>query len=90
MLKSYFLIAWRGLVKNRVYSFINLTGLATGIGVIILISLWIRDELNYNRGFANYEHIVRVMVTQTNGNDVANQRIDPASACRGSAGQIPE
>ena len=32
MIKSYFLIAWRGLVKNRVYSFINMMGLATGIG----------------------------------------------------------
>jgi putative ABC transport system permease protein len=77
MLKSYFLSAWRGLVKNRVYSFINLMGLATGMAVVILISLWIQDELNYNKGFANYDHIVRVMVTQTNGNDVRTNESIP-------------
>jgi putative ABC transport system permease protein len=69
MIKSYFLIARRGLVKNRVYSAINIVGLAIGMAVVMLIGLWMRDELSFNKGYANYDRIVRVMVNQTRGND---------------------
>jgi putative ABC transport system permease protein len=45
MLKSYLLIAWRSLIKNRVYSAINLFGLAIGMAVVLLNGLWVQDEL---------------------------------------------
>ena len=60
MLKNYFLIMWRGLVKNRAYSFINILGLAIGMGVMLLISLWMLDELSYNKDFPTYNRVVRV------------------------------
>jgi putative ABC transport system permease protein len=69
MFQNYFRIAWRSLAKNRVYSFINILGLAMGMAVVMLIGLWIRDELNYNKDFANYDRIMQVMLTQTHGND---------------------
>src|SRR5580692_5684197 len=69
MIRNYFLIAWRSLKKNRVYSAINISGLAIGMGVVLLISLWMLDELNYNKGFATYDRVVRVMINQTHGND---------------------
>ncbi len=69
MIKSYFLIAWRSLIKNRVYSLINIAGLGIGMAVVMLIGLWMRDELSYNRGYTNYDRIVRVMLNQTRGND---------------------
>jgi len=65
MLKSYLLIAWRGLVKNRVYSAINLFGLAIGMAVVLLIGLWVQDELGANKTFPTYSRVVRVMLTQT-------------------------
>ena len=37
MNKNYFKIAWRNLVKNKVYSFINIAGLATGMAVAMII-----------------------------------------------------
>ncbi len=77
MIKSYFLIAWRGLVKNRVYSAINVTGLAIGMAVVLLIGLWVFDELSYNKGFEHYDRIVRVMVTQTRGNDTRTNETVP-------------
>jgi hypothetical protein len=61
MLRSYFKIAWRNLLKNRVYSFINIGGLAVGMGVSILIALWIFDELGYDRYHANYDRVAQVM-----------------------------
>jgi putative ABC transport system permease protein len=77
MIKNYFRIALRGLVKNRIYSFINIMGLAIGMAVVMLIGLWIRDELNYNKDFANYERIVQVMLTQTHGNDTRTNESVP-------------
>src|SRR5580692_6050877 len=77
MIKNYFRIALRGLVKNRIYSFINIMGLAIGMAVVMLIGLWIRDELNYNKDFANYDRIVQVMLTQTHGNDTRTNESVP-------------
>jgi len=65
MLKNYLQIAWRNLVKNRLHSFINITGLAAGIAVAILIGLWIWDELAFDRYHRNYDHIAQVMQNQT-------------------------
>ncbi len=52
MLKNYFKTALRNLFKNKIYSFINIGGLAVGMAVAMLVGLWIYDELNYD----NYEN----------------------------------
>ena len=57
MFKNYFKIAYRNLLKNRTSSFINISGLAIGMAVAILIGLWIWDELSYNKNFENYDRI---------------------------------
>jgi putative ABC transport system permease protein len=49
MLKNYFKVAFRTLVKHRIYSFINIAGLALGMGCCILILLWVQDELSFDR-----------------------------------------
>lgn len=61
MLKNYFKIAWRNLLKNKVSSFINISGLAVGMAVAILIGLWIWDEISFNKSFKNYDHIAQVL-----------------------------
>jgi putative ABC transport system permease protein len=68
MLKNYFKIAWRNLAKNKAYSSINIFGLAIGMTVALLIGLWITDELNFNKSFANYDRVLRVMVNSTHNN----------------------
>lgn len=70
MLKNYFKIAWRNLIKSKVYSFINIAGLAVGMAVAMLIALWIWDEVSYNKSFANYDHIVRTKENSASGNDI--------------------
>ncbi len=65
MLKNYLKIALRNLVKNKVYSFINIFGLASGMAVAMLIGLWIYDELSYNKSFENYEKLGQVQMYQT-------------------------
>jgi predicted permease len=46
MVRNYFLIAWRNIVRHRLYAAINVLGLALGTTVCILIFLWVRDERN--------------------------------------------
>ncbi len=69
MLKNYFKIAWRNLLKSKVFSSINVLGLALGMAVAILIGLWIFDELTYNHYHANHKKIAQVMITQTFNNE---------------------
>ncbi len=60
MLKSYFLVAWRGLRKNRVFSVINVVGLAIGLAVCMLIALYVTHELSYDRYHVNADRIYRL------------------------------
>jgi putative ABC transport system permease protein len=69
MFKNYLTIAWRNLLKNRSSSFINISGLAVGMTVAMLIGLWIRDEFSFNKNFDNYDRIAQMMQHQhSNGN----------------------
>ena len=65
MYKNYFKIAWRNILRNKTSSFINIGGLAVGMAVVILIGLWIWDELSFNKYHTNYERIAQVMTRGT-------------------------
>jgi putative ABC transport system permease protein len=61
MLKSYLKIAWRNLMKNKVFSFINITGLTIGITVCMMIFLFIMNEFSVDNFHKNGDLIYRVM-----------------------------
>lgn len=60
MLKNYVKIAVRNFMKHRLYSFINVFGLAIGMAACLMIYLWVQDELSYDRFHRNAEKIYRV------------------------------
>ncbi|HTF20272.1 MAG TPA: ABC transporter permease [Chryseolinea sp.] len=60
MIRNYLKIAWRNVVKNKMYSAINVGGLAVGMAVAMMIGLWVYDEVTYNHSHENYEHIALV------------------------------
>ena len=60
MLKNYFLIAIRNLTKNISFSLINILGLSFGLGCFLLISLWILDELAYDKFHSDIDNIYKV------------------------------
>ena len=75
MLKSYFQIAIRNLKKDKVFSFINIAGLAVGVTCFLTLSLFIIDELNYDRFNKNFDQIYRVVVNQNiNGIENTNSK----------------
>jgi putative ABC transport system permease protein len=69
MLKNYFTVAWRHLVRGKVYSFINISGLAIGMTVAVLIGLWIWDELSFNTAHGNYNTTALVAVNGSRNGD---------------------
>jgi putative ABC transport system permease protein len=60
MVKLFFRIAWRNLLRNKTYSFINIIGLATGLCCFIMISMYVADELSYDRFNKNGDRIYRI------------------------------
>jgi ABC-type antimicrobial peptide transport system permease subunit len=60
MILNYLKVAWRNLTRHKMYSLINIGGLAVGMTVAIVIGLWVYDEVSYNRSHKNYEHIAQV------------------------------
>jgi len=69
MIKNYFTIAWRYLIKSKGYSAINIGGLAVGMAVAMLIGLWVNDELSFNKYHQNYERVAQIMQNANfNGN----------------------
>ncbi|MDH7448145.1 ABC transporter permease [Aquimarina sp. 2201CG14-23] len=75
MFRNYIKIAFRNLLKSKVYSFINILGLAIGMAATMLIGLWIYDELNYNDYFENGATIAQVFQHES-----ANNIIDTGPA----------
>lgn len=60
MFRNYIKIAWRNLVKNKAFSFINVFGLSVGLTCFMFITAYVYNELSYDRYAANAEQIYRV------------------------------
>lgn len=78
MLLNYLKIAWRNLLKNKMYSFINIGGLAVGMAVAMMIGLWVNDELSFDTYHQNYDRIAQVMQHATFNGKVGTQTSNPA------------
>jgi putative ABC transport system permease protein len=60
MIKNYFKVAFRNLWKNKGYSAINIFGLAIGLATCLLITLYVTDELSYDKHNKNADRIYRI------------------------------
>lgn len=60
MIKNYLKIAWRNINVNKVYSSINILGLAAGMAVALLIGLWVNNEYSYDKYLPNYGQAYQV------------------------------
>ena len=74
MIKNYFKIAWRNLMKNKIYSFINVFGLTIGLTTFLLIALYVFDELTFDRFHKNADNIYRIVEDKTTpeGKEIKN------------------
>jgi ABC-type antimicrobial peptide transport system permease subunit len=60
MIKNFFRLSFRNVLKNKGFAFINITGLAVGLAASLLILLWVLDELSYEKFNQNAQNIYRV------------------------------
>ncbi|MCF2502645.1 ABC transporter permease [Dyadobacter sp. CY107] len=61
MIKNYLILAFRNLVEDKFYSFINILGLVIGVTCGMLLLLYATDELNYDRHHAKAPQIYRIV-----------------------------
>jgi putative ABC transport system permease protein len=64
MLKNYFKIAWRNIVRHKAYSIINISGLSVGIAACLLIFVILQFERSFNTSFTNYKNIYHLVTKQ--------------------------
>lgn len=67
MVKNFIKVAFRNMLKQKSYSFLNIAGLATGMAACILILLWVTDEFSFNKFHENLDQIYLVAQTQHYG-----------------------
>ena len=90
MFKNYLKIAFRNLIRFRVYSLINVLGLAIGIAACILILLFVRDELSYDKFNEKADRIYRVhTIGKLLGNEL-NMAVSPAPLGETMVTDFPE
>src|SRR5437868_13058967 len=61
MFKNYFKTAFRNLLHYKIYSFINIAGLSLGLACAMLIMLYVKDEVSYDRFHNNVANIYRIV-----------------------------
>lgn len=79
MIKNYFKIAWRNLMKYKFISFINLFGLMVGLTCCLLITTYVLNELSYDRYNTNAEDIYRITRTFNNQDGVVSLKLSTIS-----------
>ncbi|ACU59952.1 ABC transporter permease [Chitinophaga pinensis] len=90
MLKNYFKIAWRNLLKNPQATFLNLVGLSTGLAAFLLIYLWVYDELNVDRFHEKRRQLFQVMENVKDGRGTITNGGTPALLADALNGTMPE
>ncbi|MDB5130295.1 MAG: FtsX-like permease family protein, partial [Mucilaginibacter sp.] len=69
MIKNYLKIAWRNVVSNKVYSAINILGLAAGMAVALIIALWVFNEYSYDKFLPNYKQLYQIELNFSSQHD---------------------
>src|SRR4051812_38255816 len=91
MIRNYFITAVRNLWKNKFFSMINIFGLSIGISCCMLIFLYSRDEITFDRFHKKADHIYRITADMTSAEGKVN-KMGNTGAVQGSrfAAGVPE
>ncbi|MDP4251872.1 MAG: ABC transporter permease [Bacteroidota bacterium] len=90
MFKNYFKTALRSLVKNKFYTSINVVGLAAGLATCLLILLYVKDELAYDRFNEKANRIYRVNNEIQFGNNHLDLAVAPALQGSSMVREMPQ
>src|SRR2546429_9168764 len=85
MLKNYIRLAFRSLLKNKVFSFINVLGLATGLTNCLLISIYIYHELSYDTHQKYADRLYQIGTRHLMNSKESRSGASPAHLCAADA-----
>jgi len=90
MLKNYIKTAFRSLIKQKVYTGINVTGLAVSITACLLIVLYVKHELSYDKFFSNADRIYKMVLERKYPNHATFYAVIPHSFAKSVQHDFPE
>src|SRR4051812_27443909 len=90
MFKNYFRIAARQLMKQKMYSVVKIGGFALSVAACILITLYIKDELNYDKNYAQADRIYRIIGVFNDKGKIDKGTSMPAPMARVLESDFPE
>jgi putative ABC transport system permease protein len=90
MIRNFFVVAIRNLARKKIYSLINILGLATGIAICMLIVLFIKSETGYDAFHSNADNIYRVVVERKYPDRVTSYSNIPQSYAGAVKQECPE
>jgi putative ABC transport system permease protein len=90
MLKNYFKIAFRNLLRQKAYSIINIAGLAIGIAACLLLFIVVRYELSYDKFQKNYSRIYRIVTEEKHSDGLSYNPGVPVPLLETMRAQFPE
>ncbi len=90
MIRNYLIIAIRNLLRQKGYSIINISGLAIGLAAFILIVLYVKNELSYDKFHDKADRIYRISVEGMISGDVLNVAVSAAPTGEAMVRDIPE
>jgi putative ABC transport system permease protein len=90
MIQNFFKIAWRNLLRNKSFSFLNITGLSIGIASTILILLWIVYEVGYDKFHEKKERIYEVYNSDKNDGKIGVWNTTPKVMAKSIQQDYPE
>lgn len=90
MLSHYLLLAIRNFKKFKSIFLINLLGLSLGLTTVILIAMWVKDELSINRYHANSDRIYAVMTNHDNAGGIVTWGVTPAEMAEAMKAELPQ
>ena len=79
MLKNYLLTSLRNLNKHLVYSMINMVGLGLGLATCLLLAIWIRQELSFDRFHEKADRIYRASLEYSFGGQTSKTSVSPTA-----------
>jgi len=90
MIKNYFKVAWRNLLKSKFFSAINIFGLAIGMAVALMIGLWVYNEYSFDRFIPGYQSVYQVRRNFNNNGDTLNFNSTSLALADALRREIPE
>ncbi|HTI93822.1 MAG TPA: ABC transporter permease [Puia sp.] len=90
MLKAYFKTAWRNILRSKVYSTLNILGLAAGMAVALLIGLWVHDQSSFDKFLPGYQQAYQVRFRYSDNGVIRTQPMMCIPLATALKNDIPE